>query len=529
LLLACVALLVVSLKFARRLGQTPPLPPATPPAIPTAEEVAENRGRARFAVGIAGLLVAAVTVGWVASATLPRFDTTPPGDEQANGKVDAGQDDAPVTLAAPPSAEELAKHWPRLRGHRGAGVSRQSNAPAFWDGAAGNNILWKVPLELPGYSAPVIWNDRLFITGARWLGPKEQKQKPVEQILYCYNLADGALRWKKPIGPGTTVPRQVMAYDEHCLAASSASTDGCIVAALFPSGDLAVFDLDGRAIWETQLGEPQTDYGYASSPVLLDDLLIVQYDMGKVHDLIAFDVATGEEKWRTARDVGDSWATPIVIDTPTGRQIITTSIKAVIGHDAATGEVLWTVTGIGADTDGAVACSPIYAGGMVIAISPQYSELMALRPDGKGDVTATHVAWRVEYEDEFSSLASPVCDGERLYLLGGYSFVAYDLKTGGQVWTHEPEEFYAGFASPILAGDRVYMPGEKGETLILKAGPTFELAGQAKLGENFDATPAIVGDRIVIRAAKHLYCIDGDEAATPDADESQSSEDDGRP
>lgn len=503
LLLACAVLLVLSLKFARRLGQTPPLPPDTPPAIPTAEEASENAGRARFAVGITGLLIAAVTVGWVVSAQLPQFVETP------------------FDLGPVPTADQLAAHWHRLRGHGGAGVNLKSNAPAIWDGKSGANILWKTPVELPGYSGPVAWEDRVFITGARWLGDKEQDRRPVEQVLYCYNLADGTLRWQQPVGPGTGVRRDVKAYDEATLAAPSVATDGRVVAALFASCDLTVFDMDGKLIWQTELGAPETDYGYASSPIIVDNLLIVQYDMGHAHDLIAFDLQTGEEKWRTPREVKDSWATPVLIDTPAGRQIITASIESVVGHNAETGQVLWTVKGIGPDSDGAVACAPIYAGGMVIAINPQYSELIAIRPDGKGDVTETHVQWRVEYDDEFSSLASPVFDGKLLYLLGSYSFVAYDLETGTQPWAHMPDEFLASYGSPVLAGDRIYMPGEKGDVAVMKTGPKFDLLGYAKLGENFHTTPAIVGDRILIRADKHLYCIGADsktpteEPATP--------------
>ena len=485
LMLISVAVCLGAIKLARKLGQQAPMPPEIPPGARPIERIAREMATARWSVAAVGLLLAGLCGGWI-TANLP--PSTGASSEPA----------APV---------DPARQWTRYHGPTGDGaIPGESNPPIQWDGKAGTNIAWVVPLELPGHSSPVVWGDRVFVSGG-----SKQAQK-----LMCLSLSDGHLLWEQTVGkaPGT---RNVTAYDESVFAAPTPTVDADRVYVLYASGDAAAFTHDGEPVWSVELGVPVNSYGHASSPVLTDDLLVLQFDGEKAHDLIALDTATGKETWRTDRPVKASWATPTVIDTPTGRQIVTISIDGVVSVDAADGKVLWRVPGIGGDADGAVAAAPIYVGGQLIAMDPYMNELMAINPDPAVD-DAQRVVWKHEYEPEFASLATPVTDGQRVYLIGAYGFVCIEAATGKQVWMHEPEgdEVYsAGMNSAVLGGGRWYVPDGQGKIWVLATGDKYQLLAANPLGEAFTSTPAITGaagDRLLIRTPKKLYCIATDAA-----------------
>lgn len=479
LMLISVAVCLGAVKLWRKLGQRAPMPPQIPPGARPIERITREMATARWAVAAVGLLIAGLCGGWI-TAHLP------PGVDQAKVEV----------------AVDPARQWSRFHGPTGDGViPGQSNPPVYWDGKAGKNIAWIAPLPLPGHSSPVVWGDRIFVSAA---------DKPAQKLM-CLSLGDGQMLWDASIGKPPAA-RNVTAYDENVYAAPTPIVDADRVYALFASGDVAAFTHDGEPVWSVELGVPVNAYGHASSPVLVDGLVVVQFDGERVHDLIALDAATGQQKWRTPREVKASWATPTVIDAPTGKQIVTISIDGVVSVDAAGGKVLWQVKGIGGDADGAVASAPILVGGHVIALDPYMNELIAINPDPAA-ADDQRIVWKQEYEPEIASLATPVTDGRRLYLIGAYGFVCVDAATGKVVWSHEPEgdqAYSAGMNSSLLAGGRWYVPDGQGAMWILKAGEAYELIEKSPLGEVFTSTPALAGaagDRLLIRTPKKLYCI----------------------
>jgi len=393
-----------------------------------------------------------------------------------------------------PSAGEFVANWPAFRGPSRCGTASYTNLPVSWDAKSGKGILWKVAVPLPGMSSPVVWGNRVFVTGAT------EKQREI----YCYETGKGTLLWKMGVdaAPGNTNRVPKVSKDTG-FAAPTCVVDGKIVYAIFANGDVAAVDFCSQKMWTVDLGLPANRYGYSSSPVIHGGNVLVQYDGvgdgGNASRLIALDAVTGKKAWSVARPVSESWPSPILIDTGKGLQLVTMANEFIIAHNPATGEEIWRVKCRGSD----VAPSPIYAGGLVLA-TVTYDLILAIRPDGRGDVTKTHVVWKSE--DGVSDVASPVSNGELAFFVhSGGTVTCLDVKTGKIVWDKSLEaEFYS---SPALSGDRVYLVARNGRVFIFKAGRKYEEIGTANLGELSDCSPAFVDGRIFVRGITNLFCI----------------------
>jgi outer membrane protein assembly factor BamB len=214
---------------------------------------------------------------------------------------------------------------------------------------------------------------------------------------------------------------------------------------------------------------------------------------------MALDVATGETVWETPRPVRASWATPAVISTDGGEQVVTAADQWVISYDVETGAELWRAGCLGGD----IVTSPFLAGGFVFT-AMELSRLSAIRPDGRGDVTATHVVWSVS--GDLPSICTPLHDGLRLYCLASSGILTcWAPETGQLRWDRDTEVSFQ--ASPVLAAGRIYMFGDDGVCLIIKAADEYEEVGRPELGEECAATPAFVGGRIYARGKSSLFCI----------------------
>jgi outer membrane protein assembly factor BamB len=251
------------------------------------------------------------------------------------------------------------------------------------------------------------------------------------------------------------------------------------------------------------MGIPDNTYGYATSLTFHENLLIVQYDQGYPDDdqavLFALEGATGKTVWSHVRPVAGSWTSPILIHTSTETQLITCSDPLVMAYDPGTGDVLWQADLMGTD----VAPSPIYANGLVFVIQP-YQALYALRTDGRGDVTESHLAWTAECGAP--DICSPVSNGELIFLLTTMGTLScFETEGGALVWEQELD---AGFqASPSLAGDWLLLLSEEGVMHRVRAARDFEKGPVSELKEATFASPAFARGRIYIRGVKHLYCI----------------------
>ena len=404
--------------------------------------------------------------------------------------------------------------WPRFRGPGGLGVSDATNVPVQWNGKTGKGVLWKTRVPLPGHNSPVLWGQRVFLSGAN----------ENDRHVYCFDAFSGNLLWQRAVesvADANAEPLEPM--EDTGYAAPTTVTDGRRVCAIFANGAVACFDVDGKPLWTKNLGVPENPYGYASSLAMYRHLLLIQYDQASAEDgkskMMALNVFSGDPVWETRRDVSASWTSPIVatvsdqnqppiVGDPTSRivatvgdrgQLITVGDPCVIAYEPASGAELWRAECMGAD----LAPSPIYAGGFVFAIESSI-KMVAIRPDGRGDVTETHIVWTVE--DGIPDICSPVSNGQRIFLLtSDGTLTCYQVADGAKLWERDLGTYFS--ASPTLVGDRLYLLSEKGVMFIAEAAGEYEELTRCELGEDCHATPAFLDGRIYIRGLEHLYCI----------------------
>lgn len=384
--------------------------------------------------------------------------------------------------------------WPAFRGAGGQGIAAEMKLPISWDAEKGANLLWKTKVPLPGHSSPIIWDDKIFLTGA------DLKTRCV----YCFDRADGRLLWTCTIKTQVVLPEDFEVYEDTGLAAPSPVTDGKRVYAFFGTAEMAAVDFTGKQVWTVWFGPPDSGYGLSSSPVLWDGKLILQLDQdgrakGKSF-LYAIDPADGKTIWKTPRDAPASWSTPIVIKTDKDEEIITCSDPFVISYEAKSGKEVWRAKVLATD----IAPLPVYADGMVYTANDN-AQLSAIRVGGTGDVTKTHVAWT--YEQGMPDVSSPLTDGKLLIMAAsGYGAVTcMDAKSGKRLWKQEFDDMF--WSSPTLVGRQVYLTDMKGKTHIFELAGAYKLLGMGTVGEKVITSPAFADSNIYIRGVEHLFAI----------------------
>ncbi len=380
---------------------------------------------------------------------------------------------------------EVKKHHNTFRGPWGLGISYHRNIPVNWDGAAGSNVIWKVALSKHGYNSPVIWGDKLFLAGA----------DNSARIVSCFNRHTGQLLWEKSAdnieGSPAVMPKVT---DDTGLSAPTMAVDGYRAYAIFATGDVIAFDMNGNRVWARNLGVPQNHYGHSSSLMVWNNKLIIQYDTGRGGRMLALNGQTGETVWDIQRDNHISWASPILIEVDGKMQVVTNTDPSVAGHDLETGKEVWKLDVM----MGEVGPSCAYDDGLVFA-NNEYASLVAIKP-----VPNAEVVW--ESYDYLSEAASPVAHDGLLYLATSYGvFVCYDAKTGEQVW--EKDFGTTLYSSPMIVDKRVYIMGNNGIMHIMKADRTGTVINEPALGEASYAIPAFAEGRIYIRGDESLYCI----------------------
>jgi len=274
------------------------------------------------------LMVSAVGVLLVVLAFALAYKTGGDGGKRASGKAtEAGN--APPAPAFPSRAEVL-QNWPSFRGPDGLGVAYCSKAPIAWDGKTREGIKWTLPIAHPGFGSPVVWGTRLFLSVAD------------EEMLgvLCVDTGSGKTLWEKAVErvPGAPTERPEVT-DDTGYAASSMTTDGQRVFAIYATGDVVCFSVEGEQLWARYLGTPENHYGHSSSLIMYRDRLIVQYDQGNKPRLMALDAATGKTVWETPRPVEISWASPAIVTIDSSTQIVLNASPVVASYDVATGQV----------------------------------------------------------------------------------------------------------------------------------------------------------------------------------------------
>lgn len=423
------------------------------------------------------------------------------GEMADNPSVVQPTDPGTFTIAAsalppPASAEELAKGWPRFRGPEGLGISAYTNVPETWNGASGENVVWKSAVPLPGNNSPIVFGNRLFVCGA------DETRREV----YCFDTESGKLLWQRE-APGTpestAEPPAVM--EDTGFAACTMATDGRLAFAIFANGDLAAFDYEGRSAWSKSFGVPVNSYGHASSLALHNDCLFVQLDQGSAGEalskLYALDTATGNVAWTVDREVPNSWTSPIVVRTGEAHQLITAADPWAIAYNPLDGKELWRAKCLRQD----VGPSPAYADG-VAYVANEYPALSGIRVDGQGDVTETHVLFKQD-EAVLPDTSSPLATGEYIFLLASSGIMSCcDAKKGELLWELEFEAEFS--SSPSLVGKKVYVVGREGMGWVVEPSPEEgKIVAESDLGEECVTSPAFQNGRIYLRGEEHVFCL----------------------
>lgn len=426
---------------------------------------------------------------------------------------------APILLFA--AADQRANgNWPGWRGDGSGIASEDARVPLELNDTT---RLWKVEIEGLGHSSPIVWGNRIFLTTAiegeqiegaeppvhTWAGQEFRHPQSVggdrhhTLKVIAVDTEDGSIVWSQVAFAGQV-------YDDRHRGSSYASptavTDGKRAYAYFGSEGVYAYDFEGELVWKRDIGKIKTvGLGVGSSPVLVDDRLIIQADEDSGDDsfIVALDTATGRELWRTPRTVQASWSTPLVIVRGGKKHVVTSGNELVISYDAATGKEIWRASGLGNNA----IHHPMFHQDLLI-FSSGYPEkaIFALSADLEGDVSAQDKAvWR--YSKGTAYVPSNLLYGDHLYLMNdGGVITCLDAATGHVVYEGGRFPIRSRFtASPVGVDGKVLMINESGDAAFFRAGPKFEILAQSSIGEPVSATPAIVDDRIYVRGRQHLH------------------------
>lgn len=395
-----------------------------------------------------------------------------------------------------------ADNWPQWRGPHLDGTSRETGLPTTWSQT--ENIAWKTALPMRSGATPIVWRDHLFLNVA----------EGGELFLWALDRNTGAVRWKQKMGGGDQNMRK------QNMSSPSPVTDGTMVWAMTGTGVLKAFTFDGKEVWardvQKEYGQFGLNWGYASSPLLLDGALYVQVLHGMKTDdpsyVMRVDGKTGKTVWRQERptdaiaEAPDAYTTPVPLKTANRTEIVVSGGDIVTAHDPATGKELWRSEGLNPTNHQwhRIVASPVVSGTTVYAPS-RVKPLLAIKGGGAGNVTDTHRLWSFENGPD---VPTPVTDGTYFYSFDDRGVVyCLDSKSGKPVYG--PVRIKPGTysASPILGDGKIYITSEEGLTTVVKAGPSFEVLAENNIGEYVLSSIAISDGQLFLRGDKHLYAI----------------------
>ena len=396
-----------------------------------------------------------------------------------------------VGLIAIPIPTVQAENWPGWRGPRSDGTCIEKGVAANWDP---DGATWKTELPGKGHASPIVWGDRVCtVTGMT---------STKERILLCIDRTSGKILWQQTVVKG---PLQKL-HKENSYASSTPVTDGNRVFVTFRVGDdiiVAAHDLaTGKQLWQVRPGTHTGEWGFSNPPVLFKDKVIVDGDSKGKSFLIALNRADGKTLWRNNRThKGISYSAPFIRELAGHTQLIQCGDRCVTGFDPDTGKQLWTVDGPSQE----FVATPVYseaAGLVFISSSWPKTNLLAIRPDGRGNVTNTHVAWSDKKGAPY--VPSMTLAGDLLFTInrGGTAF-CYEATTGEVQWQ---EKLGRHHSSPVLIGGQVFFINDDGKVNVIKPGRKFESVATYELGESCYASPAISDGQVFVRGFKHLFC-----------------------
>lgn len=410
-----------------------------------------------------------------------------------------------VLMAGPRlTAQEKPADWPQFRGSGGSGISEGKGLPLTWN--AGENVVWKTALPGPGASSPIVFGDRVFLTCHSGYGVGGSGRGDMNDLrlhVVCMNRDGGGILWDRQVTP--RLPEQTRIRDDHGYASSTPVAEGDRLYVFFGKSGVLAFDFAGNPLWRTEVGSQLHGWGSGASPILFGDLLIVNASV-ESESLVALNKRTGKEVWRV-RGIREAWNTPVLVPLEGGvHELAIAMPQKVFGFDPSTGERLWEC---GNDIRWYIAPSIAARDGVIWSVGGRSGiAAVAVRAGGRGDVTATHRLWTSE---KGSNVSSPVVHEGHLYWMHesrGLAFCA-EATSGRIVYEERIERAGQVYASAVLADGRLYYLSRNGRVFVVAAAPRYELLAVNDLadGSTFNATPAVAGNRLLIRSDKFLYCL----------------------
>lgn len=421
------------------------------------------------------------------------------------------------------------EQWPQFRGPFASGIMDEADLPLHWDINTGENILWERSIPGLGHSSPVVWENRLFVTTAISGSGKDSLKvglygdidevgdRSVHEFwLYCFDKHTGELLWKRLSHQG--IPRTER-HTKASHANPSPATDGKHVLAFFGSEGLYCYDFEGNLLWKKDFGtmnagpytDPDVEWGFASSPILHEDRVVVQCDFLGEGFIASIDVLTGKEIWRTPRAEISTWSTPNFYKQGNNRQIVVNGWNHIGGYDFDTGKEIWNLSG-GGD---APTPTPVIAHELIYIHGShgRWSPIFAIRPGAKGDITLDKdsssnefIQWSIKRGAAY--MPTNLVYGDYLYNLRmNGNLTCFDAKTGTLIYKNQIPDAMGITASGVASDGRLYYALEQGDVVVIEAGSKFELLARNPLNDILMASPAISENILFFRTNKRLVAV----------------------
>ncbi len=404
------------------------------------------------------------------------------------------------------SVAAAAESWMQFRGPGGQGVSTEKGLPTKW--SSSENIAWKTELPGAGTSSPILVGDKIYLTAYSGYNVPGEGGDPsdLKRHLVCLDRKTGKQLWKKDIA--AKLPEQDRIRDEHGYASSTPVSDGKQIYCFFGKTGVVAFDLAGKQLWQADVGSGLNGWGSAASPVLYNDLVIVNASV-ESQSLFAFNKNTGKEVWR-ARGINESWNTPVLGKTKDGKTELLVAIGGkVLGFDPQSGEQLWSCE---TRIPWYMVPSTVVHDGVSYWIGGRSGAAFAVRLGGRGDVSDSHRVWTGTTN---SNVPSPLYHDGHMYWVSDSQGIMYcaDAATGKIVYQERLPRPDTLYSSPILADGKIFVVDRSGKTFVVAASPQFKLLSTNDLRSDdersiFHAAPVVADGRLLIRSNKYLYCLD---------------------
>ncbi|HZM85694.1 MAG TPA: PQQ-binding-like beta-propeller repeat protein [Blastocatellia bacterium] len=428
------------------------------------------------------------------------------------------------------AAKTATGSWPSFRGQQASGIAEHQNLPDRWDGTKGENILWRTPIPGLAHSSPVVWGNQIFVTSASSSDPKAtfrpglygdgdaSKDRSAHRwMIYALDKQTGKVLWERVAHQGVPIEKR---HIKSTYANSTPATDGRKVVAWFGSQGVYAYDVSGRLLWKVDLGRldlgaydiPTYEWGPASSPIIWNNLVILQCDTQSDSFILALDADTGKTVWKTERDELPSWGTPTVAITSAGPVLVTNASNYIRGYDPRTGKELWRLGGSSKIT----APTPVLADDLFVVASGRGPErpIFVVKAVARGDLTLPEgkssseaIEWSRTGRGPY--MPTPLIYNGIVYVLNNNGLLdAYNLRTGEEVYRQRLPVVGSGFsASPVAADGKIYLSNEDGEMLVIAAGQKFAHIATNSMGEMLMATPALSDGVMYVRSSASLFAV----------------------